>query len=245
MAGRVKLYTIDHHAPSCNADGGIVSNFLVSKRDSLLGNSTFADMVAQYWVWRHIGSVHDRDMVGFQGYRKHLDFRLGRDVKSDWVSVDPLEFRQYQIWQQDCAGPNIESLLGTHDILTNPPYDVSHPGGIQQDFYRSASKTDWDEMKRVMQQHGDFNFNLPTITSYCVFTGTGKVFDQWMQFWWEIVGELTRTLPATCPDPGPRPDIYLPRRMAFLSERIYSIWLAASGLRTKALPLLVCWELQK
>ncbi len=244
MAGRVKLYTVDNHIPPCNPDGGIVTNFPVGKDDSLLDNSTFADMVAQYWEWRISAPIHDDDIIGFQGYRKHLDFRFGREVKGDWVSTDPVLFRYYQIWQQDYAESNIKSMLASTDILTNPPYDVTHNGGIRKDFYVSASETDWDIMEHILRKYGVTNFDLPTVTSYCVFTGTGKVFDEWMKFWWEVVCELTQMLPPNCPDPGPRPDIYLPRRMAFLSERIYSLWLDHSGLRTKALPLLFCQELQ-
>lgn len=254
MAGRVNLYTVDHHDPFCNPDGGIVTTFPVGPRDSLLGTVTFADMVAQYFMWRGKDLVYPPipatpqfkpdDIIGFQGYRKHLDFRLRRDVKGDFVSLDALEFRQYQIWQQDCAGPNIEFLLQDCDILTNPPYSVAHNKGIKEDWCISASATDWAEMERVMKQYGEFDFNIPTVTSYCVFTGTHTVFDEWMTFWWKVVCELVQTLPVPCPDPGPRPDIYLPRRMAFLSERIYSLWLASSRLRTQALPLIVCWELQ-
>lgn len=250
MAGRVKLYTVDHHYPSCSEDGGIVTTYPVGKGDTLWGSSTFADMVAQYFIWSQPFQYHtftgvkDDDIIGFQGYRKHLDFRLRREVKGDFVSLDRLEFRQYQIWQQDCAGPNIEHLLSDCDILTNSPYDVTHNGGMRKDFYKSASETDWDIMEHILRKHGITDFDMPTVTSYCVFTGTGKVFDEWMKLWWSVVCELVQILPPNCPDPGPRPDIYLPRRMAFLSERIYSLWLASSGYRTKALPLLVCWELQ-
>jgi hypothetical protein len=246
MAGRINLYTVDHHNPPLTKREGIVHVFPIAKGDHLFGVTSFADMIAQYGVWQGITDRYfkDDDIIGFQGYRKHLDFRIDRKVGGDWVSLDPLEFRQYQNWQQEHAGPNIEAMLTRTDILTNPPYDVTHNGDIRRDFAVSASLTDWQEMERVLRRHGIVQFDIPTVTSYCVFTGTGKIFDEWMKFWWEVVCELTATLPATCPDPGPRPDIYLPRRMAFLSERIYSLWLANSGLRTKALPLLFCQELQ-
>jgi len=219
-----------------------VSTFVVSKGDTILGNDTFADLLAHWMGWR--SNMNDDDIIGFQGYRKHLDFRIPRVIKGDWVDLDRAEFRQYQIWQQDCAEPNIRQLLADCDILTNPPYDVTHNGGIVNDFCISASQTDWEAMVRVLRRHDIKEFDIPTVTSYCVFTGTGKIFHEWMTFWWDVVCELTAMLPITCPDPGSRPDIYLPRRMAFLSERIYSLWLHNRRLRTKALPLLVCWELQ-
>jgi hypothetical protein len=258
MARRVNLYTVDHHDPVLTKGTGFVRTVQVGKGDTLLGDPTFADMIVQYAVWRGgdpvwckdkpVKNIYNylaaEDIIGFQGYRKHLDFRFGRQVSGNWYDVDPIEFRQYQNWQEDHAGPNIETLLKDCDILTNPPYDVMHNGGMRKDFYQSASETDWYLMEHILRKHGITDFDLPTVTSYCVFTGTGKVFDEWMKFWWEVVCELTATLPVTCPDPGPRPDIYLPRRMAFLSERIYSLWLHRSGLRTKALPLIVCWELQ-
>jgi hypothetical protein len=242
MAGRVKLYTVDHHHPPLSPDGGIVSNFPVSAGDSLLGNSTFADMLAQYWQWRH-GDLEPY-IIGFQGYRKHLDFRLGREVKGPWVSVTPIEFRQYQLWQQDCAGPNIEYMLKDHDILVAPAFDVSYNVNIAEDFKRSASVADWNELERTMKRYGEFDFAFTGVPGYCNLTTTGAIFNQWMKLWWKVVCDLTLALPETCGDPGPNPPVYMARRMAYLSERLFAIWLHSSGLRVKYLPHLICRELQ-
>jgi hypothetical protein len=256
MVRGINLYTVDHHNPPLTQSEGFVRTIQIGKGDALLGNSTFADMMAQYRVWRGGDCITDRptreifnyvlhgDIIGFQGYRKHLDFRLRRQVRGDWISLDPVEFRQYQIWQADYAAQNIAFLLQDCDVLTNPPYDVTHNGGLKQDWIKSASIIDWKIMEDILRSHGVRDFDIPTVTSYCVFTGTGKIFDQWMNFWHPVACALIEELPQTCPDPGPRPDIYLPRRLAFLSERVYSLWLHSREIRTKPLPLLVCWELQ-
>jgi hypothetical protein len=246
MVRGISLYTVDHHNPPLTKRDGFVRVFPIDpKTDHLYGEKTFADMIAQFGVWQGIddNNIKYDDIVGFQGYRKHLDFRLRREVKGDWVSLDPIEFRQYQIWQADHAAQNIAFLLQDCDILTNPPYDVTHNGGLKQDWIKSASIIDWKIMENILRVAGVDDFDIPTVTSYCVFTGTGETFDKWMNFWWPIARALIEELPPTCPDPGPRPDIYLPRRLAFLSERVYSLWLHSRKIRTKPLPLLVCWEL--
>jgi hypothetical protein len=154
--------------------------------------------------------------------------------------MTPNEFHNYQEWQKDHAAHNIRSLLADCDVLTNPPFDVSYNLNIAEDFKRSASIEDWGALEMVMRRHGDFDFTMPTVTSYCVLTATFPVFNKWMRFWWKIVRELEPLLKPS--NYGPRPDIYLPRRMAFLSERVFSLWLNTSGLKVKPLPLLVCWE---
>jgi hypothetical protein len=146
---------------------------MLRKCATLLDNPTFSDMLAQYHVWRGPPPVAADDIVGFQGYRKLLDFRFGREVQGIWVELTPLEFRQYQIWQQDCAEGNIRHYLADSDILTAPPYDVSHNGNIAEDFKQSASASDWDAMEQVMKQHGDFDFKITGVPGFCNLTTTG------------------------------------------------------------------------
>jgi hypothetical protein len=235
----VNLFTVDHRKPAWDPTGGIVTSIRLDKVTTLFRGLSFADMEAQYLVWKN-GPTYG--IIGFQGYRKHLDFRHGAEVTGDWVSMTPNEFRNYQKWQQDKAAHNIQSLLSDCDILTNPPFDVSYNTNIAEDFKVSASTEDWGALENVMRRYGEFDFTIPTVTSYCVLTTTFPVFNEWMKFWWKIVCELEKVVHLPCRDPGPRPDIYLPRRMAFLSERIFALWLHSSGLKVKPLPLLVCWE---
>ena len=233
----VNLFTVNHRKPAWDPAGGIVTSIRLDKVTTLFKGLSFADMEAQYLVWQ-TGPTYG--IIGFQGYRKHLDFRHGAEVKGDWVDMTPNEFRNYQTWQHDSAAHNVRSLLSDCDVLTNPPFDVSYNLNIAEDFKRSASIEDWGALETVMRRHGDFDFAMTTVTSYCVLTATFPVFNEWMKFWWKIVRELEPLLKPS--DYGPRPDIYLPRRLAFLSERIFSLWLNKSGLKVKPLPLLVCWE---
>ena len=233
----VNLFTVGHRKPVWNPTGGIVTNLIVGGKESI--EPSLADMQGQCWVMAH-GPTYG--IVGFQGYRKHLDFRHGAEIKGDWVNMTPNEFHNYQEWQKSHAAHNIRSLLADRDILTNPPFDVSYNTNIAEDFKVSASTADWDALEMVMRRHGDFDFKLTTVTSYCVLTTTFPVFNEWMKFWRKVIIDLRIALPAKCVDPGPRPDIYIPRRLAFLSERMFSLWLASSEYTVKPLPLLVCWE---
>lgn len=233
----VHLFTVNHRKPEWDPTGGIVKSLIVGGKGTI--EPSLADMQAQCWGMTY-GPTYG--IVGFQGYRKHLDFRHGAEVKGDWVDMTPKEFRNYQEWQQKYAAHNIRSLLSDCDILTNPPFDVSYNTNIAEDFKVSASTADWGALEYVMKKHGKFDFGITTITSYCVLTTTFPVFNEWMKFWKSIIDDLRSALPAKCFDPGPRPDIYLPRRLAFLSERMFSLWLASAGYKVKPLPLLVCWE---
>jgi hypothetical protein len=238
----IQLYTVDHRYPARTKDGGIVRSLIVD-RDCFSPNLTYADMCAQYAVWQGLVLAADANsIVGFQGYRKHLDFRPGATVKGDWVDMTMAEFKAYQEWQKHYAAPNIEFDLRDADILTAPPFDVSYNTNIEEDFKLSASATDWEHMKKTMLRFGDFDFSIKYVVGYCNIVTTVDVFNKWMTLWNMVRAYLERSMFYPCPDPGPRPDIYLPRRMAFLSERIFSIWLASSGLKAQQLPLLVCWE---
>ena len=234
----VHLFTVDHRYPSRTEGGGCVQSLVVGV-DCQSPGPSYADMCAQYHIWP---CWPEYQIVGFQGYRKHLDFRPGVTVKGDWVAVTVPEFKEYQAWQKHSGAYNVQLLLKDCDMLTNPPFDVSYNTNIGEDFSLSASAKDWGALVAVMKKYGDFDFGITTVTSYCNLVTTGQVFNRWMEFWWQVVNDMQFKMEESCSDPGPRPDIYLPRRMAFLSERIFSIWLNSAGLKVKPLPLLVCWE---
>jgi Domain of unknown function (DUF4422) len=234
----IDIFTIHHIRENATPSVGVVTSFVVGEDDAsgdnISNRTTYADWRAHYFVWRN---KPDLEIVGFQGYRKHINFR---DALGGWTTVPLPYFREYQSWLRDWDGIGLREILGQYDILVTDPFDISYNLDMTTDFKRSASASDWEAMMSVMRRHGVFDYRLPFITSHSMYVTKAAVFRDWMAFWWSVVSELEPLVKS--PDPGPRPDIYVPRAMAFLSERIFSIWLHSSGLKVKTLPLLTCWD---
>lgn len=246
---KIDLFTLNHYRPNL-ADGfpggGIVTSFIMGEDDIHGDNISrlphYGEIRAMYYVWKN---MPDLDLVGFQGRRKLFDFRGDPSPGTpygppSWSVVQLPYFDKYQQWLRTWDGAGIEEIMATHDIIITEPFDVSYNVDMTEDFYRSASRRDWDAMMKVMSKYGTFNFHIPYITSHNMYVTTAAIFRRYMEFWWPIAQELDPLILST--DPGPRPDIYLTRVQAFLFERMFSIWLYSSGLKQKQVPLMICWE---
>lgn len=70
------------------------------------------------------------------------------------------------------------------------------------------------------------------------FVTRAPVFNRFMEWWWPRAEEIrARIKSIDVHDPA-----YLRRPMAYLSERIFSMWLDHSGLSMVEVPLLRCWD---
>lgn len=213
--------------------GGIVKPLVCDELVGIPERSRYCDFRAYYHVWKY---WQPKGIVGFQGYRKHFNFR---DDIGDytWAISSLAAFKDYQEWLFKWDGKGIVNMLKTYDILCTVPFDVRYNIDMTEDFNRSRSSEDWKALVWVMSKYGDFDFHLPYIDNPFFIT-TAPIFKLFMQFWWKIVEELdplVKSLDAQHSD-------YPPRAMAFLSERIFGIWLDAQNLNVGRVPLLICWE---
>ena len=210
----------------------------MSGRDDLVGDNisglvTYADMRAPYWIWKN---RDDLDIIGFHGYRKFLDFR-NIFAASGWFDVGIGDFREYQKWLAEYDGEYIRWLLSQYDIIVAHPFDCSYNGDIGQDFRRSRSVADWLIFEDVMPYtSGEY---VRTKHIYPMhFVTRAPVFNRFMEWWWPRAEEMRARIKSI----DVHDHAYLRRPMAYLSERIFSMWLDHSGLSMVEVPLLRCWE---
>ena len=201
--------------------------------DGIPNLETYADMRAPYWIWKN---RDDLDIIGFHGYRKFLDFR-NIFAAPGWFDVGIGDFREYQKWLAEYDGEYIRWLLSQYDIIVTHPFDCSYNGDIGEDFRRSRSVADWLIFEDVMPYtSGEY---VRTKHIYPMhFVTRAPVFNRFMEWWWPRAEEMRARIKSI----DVHDHAYLRRPMAYLSERIFSMWLDHSGLSMVEVPLLRCWE---
>ena len=243
------LISINHAKPDHSVPivGGIVREFVCGQDDDGSLAPGWCDMRAPYYIWKH---RNDPDVpwpippiIGFHGYRKHINFRDPFEIHPTqmapgWTAVDLATFRNYQKWLTE-AGTTacLRGLLMEGDILTVKPFDCSYNGSMEEDYRASRSPADWAVFKDVMKAHGDFNFSTPFIRPMH-FVCEDIVFFRWMRFFEEV----RKGLEPLVKSPDNDDPKYRARALAFLAERMWSLWLDTSGFRIKEFPLMICWD---
>jgi len=240
---KIEIYAINYLHVERNWStifGGISKEFIVGRDDevgdNICGLTTYADYRAPYWIWKN---RDDLDIIGFHGYRKFLDFFQPPEYGTPrWHDVNLTLFRDYQKWlvEDDKGSQYIQWLLSQYDIIVAPAFDCSYNGNIAEDFRISRSYADWKIFEDVMPY---------TAGEYCRtkhirpghFVTRAAVFNRFMEWWWPRAEEIrSRIKSLDTHDPA-----YSHRPMAYISERMYSMWLDHSGLSFKEVPLLQCW----
>jgi hypothetical protein len=232
---QMDLWSINHvkdHKPT-GVYGGLTQEFVIGRDDIDPLPKSYCDMGAPYTAFK----LPVPPIIGFHGYRKHIDFHEARPP--GWHQVSLVDFQAYQCWLAEQRSPFFTKLLSTADVLTVAPFNCSYNHGMATDYCISRSEEDWNALQSVMENHGDFNFDTPYIRPMH-FVCRDYVFLRWMRFWDKVRKELE---PIVLSKDAVTPE-YPQRAMAFLSERIWSLWLDSAGLRVQEFPLLICWDAQ-
>lgn len=233
----IELYNVNFLNPSYTpllSKGGILREFVVQRDDRHRPlPERFADMCAQYYLWI---TRKDIDIVGFQGYRKHLYFKNDR---AGWEDCDIHTFLSYQKWLSEWSGDKIRWLLKKHNIIVTPPFDLKYNVDISEDYRRSRSSEDWDAFMAVMGVRAKFDWHLPFVRNF-FFVTTNDIFQEWMTFWWDVCFDLDPLVKSEDTDN----EVYKKRPMAYLSERMFTLWLEyhRKQLCPVEVPLLTCWD---
>jgi len=232
----IDLWTVYHKAkPPTRPAGGIVKQYVVGTDDKL--PSRFASMNCYYDVWR---SPIQPDIVGFQAYRKHFNFRDHHMI--GWQEVSTREFYEYQDWLYRWDGGTIEDMLNKYDMIIPPPFDLTAQGGLSRDFCASRSWADWKAFREIMggsDATGGWDWNINHVTSHWFVCKWG-MFDEFMTAWWKVFKELE---PCVKSEDAQGNEPYKTRCFDFLTERFFTLWLASHpSIRTKVFPLMISWE---
>jgi hypothetical protein len=233
----IELWTIFHESkPPVRPAGGIVKQYVVQKEWPL--GPRFASMNCYYDVWRN-GTIYPPDIIGFQAYRKHFNFRDYDEP--GWKVVGPEYFYEYQDWLYKQDGSQIEELLNKYDMLITPSFDLAAQGGLSTDFRRSRSSEDWTEFMFAMENGStvDWGWDINHVTSHW-FVCKLALFNEFMNDWWTVFEELELCIKSEDATGG---TAYTTRALDYLTERFFTLWLASRpDIRTKTLPLLISWE---
>ena len=244
---QVQLWSINHEKPRPYAPtlGGVAREFIVGRDDKkypLLPG--YMDMAAPYTIWADRAVPR---IIGFHGYRKHMNFRdrgtyNAGQIAPGWGEVDLGFFREYQVWLTNWEAHEItHDWLLTHDVLTVEPFNCSYNGGMAQDYAKSRSAQDWAVLEEVLGLRGyerkdfDTSFIRPMH-----FVCRDHTFHNFMRFWNDVRKEIE---PRIHSNDARTPEAKT-RALAFLSERIWSLWLDHAPVRIKTFPLIICWSAQ-
>jgi hypothetical protein len=226
----IDLFNV-HYLPTERPLGGVVRQIVIGTSHEL--SSRFASMRAYYDVWKY--GLY-RDVVGFQGYRKHLDLRPGHFPK--WSEVSKEAFWAYQDWLVRHGAGTLACLMDDRDILITSAFDMRSQGGMAEDFCQSRSPKDWAKFVDIMDRYGTWDWYQPSVTPHW-FVMTARVFNQFMELWWCVFSQLEPLIHSEDAHDG----AYPPRAFDYLTERFFTVWLdSRKDLRTRTLPLMICWD---
>lgn len=247
----VTLFSINHKKNRTYPpiEGGIVKEFVIGRDDTGMLPMGYCDMGAPYTIWQR---KEVPAIIGFHGYRKHMVFQIGWEVPScythkghfpvSWHEVGSQHFIPYQMWLTHWdARPITHGWLQHYDVLTVEPFDCSYNGGMAKDYAVSRSANDWYVLEDLLRDRGfsDDDFKTSYIRPMH-FVMRDHTFCRFMRFWDTIRRDLEQRVYSD----DARDDVAKDRALAFLSERIWSLWLDRAQLRVKTFPLMISWEAQ-
>lgn len=226
-------YQNEYHTPDPQPEGGMVRAFVAGRDDSGVLPARFGDMRCQFHAWNN---CTDYDVLGFHGYRKHIEFS-GCGDEPEWLYTSPEGFRKYQKWLAKWDGQRLKEMMKDHGVIVTPPFHVGC--GMALDFARSRHPEDWNHLEVIMGR--GFDYDTPEIHG-TFWVMRREVFREYMEFWWDVINQL---LPRLGTHDNAQKD-YRARDVAFLSERIASLWIQryTEKLKPAVLPLLISWDVK-
>ena len=251
---QASLISINHLKSQHNTApivGGIVREFMSGLDDVAELDARWCDMRPLHYIWKHRHAAEPLwsvpSIIGFHGYRKHINFRdpvenVPWSLAPGWQEVNKMVFRTYQEWLvQEMTGKKLADFLGEDDfdMLAVAPFDCGYNRNMAVDYRVSRSAQDWNAFEDVMKAHGNFDFKTPYIRPMH-FVVEDHIFFEWMGFFDKVRQDLEPLIKSK----DAHNEHYPPRALAFLAERMWSLWLDACGFRIKEFPLMICWNPQ-
>ena len=233
----ISLWVIDYRDGDYQPHGKIIQPWIVHEDEP--PGPRYADYCALYNVWG-VFTDEPPEVVGFFGYRKYLvppDMALPAGTAPahapGWWQCGAPAFDRFREDYAHNDGAAFLPLLATHDILVAPPFPLNGDS-VWSDFAKSRSPHDAAACASI----------VPWSTSEQIypylFITRWPVFNRAMR----EMEPLRIALDHPCIAQDSKDAAYSERPMAYVMERVWSLWLEHSGLSVKHLPLLHCWEKQ-
>ncbi len=204
----IRIFTVYHTAESPHAvrQPFVPLSVYRAAGDNIADREAYGEMRSHYFVWRNNlteGLTH----VGFQHYRRWLD--LPRSVRADRAVADADVFAHHVKYSM--PPPWLEKV----DVVTATPWHFKVPIGEQ---YASAHRGgEWEAFRAEAPALAEHARDQCSYHPCNIFVMRVCEFNRYMRFWWTLMQRIERRI-------EPLPAGYQGRALAFLSERIFSLW---------------------
>lgn len=172
--------------------------------DNIAAREAYGEMRAHYFAWRNLtsGLTH----IGFQHYRRWLDFgaRVGPVAAVADAHLFNFTMRHGEV------PPWVEKA----DVVTAQPWRFKT--SLAEHYTSAHRKGDWDAF-RAETPLAEYARDRRSFRPCNIFVMRVSEFDRYMRFWWRLMQRIECRI-------EPLPEGYQGRALAFLSERIFSLW---------------------
>jgi len=232
----LQIWVIDHRDGDAQLRGDIIAPYMIYGYED--PGPRYADFCALYGAWTgYLGIGSPPEHIGFFGYRKYLcppnhNKYWAPAHAPNWYQCAKKDFDEYRDFMATWDGGDIKRLLAQYDILQAAPFPLNE--NIYTDFADSRSREDAASLRGALPD----SWTSRRIYPY-LFITRWSVFDRMMR----EMEPYRQRLEPLCTGADSISFAYIKRPMAYVMERVYSLWLENSGLSIKEVPLLHCWEM--
>lgn len=226
-------YAISHTPLPYDMGRGWIAPFVIGRDDvegvNIAGKSAYGEMRAHYWLWKN-AHFDDDEFVSVQQYRrcfwlpqiagvpnlfaKHAS-AVNLDLSLAKVYVNQQEYSDYINAIQNLDLSSLNKWLDGVDMVVARP--LIYPKPIREAYGESHRQSDWDVFEPIIKRYGFDGGKTRCLIPDSMYMLTPQLFGEYMAVWREVMAEVERVV-------EPESDPYQHRNLAFLSERLFSLW---------------------
>lgn len=212
---------------------------------NIAGLNEHSEMRAHYHVWK--SRLEDVDYVGFEHYRRliFLDFMAYDEMGAADEALPmarlhfmrhagaecltgPFAFDRYLAFRRamtDAQAQGLAAFVGGYDIIALRPQKLRVRDQMDDGAFKlleaAVRNAAYFRTRRMLI---DFDNDMTCYRS--MFVMTRACFDEYMGFWWDVIGFIARN--RACP----------PRSLGYFSERIFALYLFQKRMESPMLRIL-------
>jgi len=270
----LKIFAVSHAPSDIQFANDVFSPFLIGvdpqaaggfptdMGSDLAGRNSYSEMRAHYHVWKtrpagldHVGFQHYRRLFFFTFLDDPPQFPIVRQIRAYFLKnrraaalcVSIPQLLQYMQVLRELAAEQTARLrerIAEVDLVVPRAYQPEE-GSLAAQYGHAHRAEDWQALLGALRRTTRFralghaiDTELPELSLCNLYIMRWPLFDDYMRFWQEVCAALEGVVSAADGD-------YQSRAFAFLSERIFTIYLyhlrlEQPALRVLELPFLFC-----
>ncbi len=249
-----RSYAMSHLPYSYDLEGSFIKPFVIgvddTTGDNISDRKEFSEMRGYYWLWRN-HPFAENEFVSIQQYRRcflfpqliprdsgelsKINIYLASNIYMPTFTTTRQVYLEYMTLLKEADLDPLNEWLGGVDLVVNR--HLIFTGKTMHQLYGENHRAeDWEIFARVLRKHGYNDGRFDWLTTHTVYIFTPKMFDDYMNDWWQVMSEVGGQVNL-------EDDYYQHRKMAFMSEWFMSMWLIKQRierptLRVQTLPIL-------